>query len=138
MPQCMLDGSLRLIDTRSDQRRRQDHNWNMACTLTRAVQKFMLVDTRYIAEVVVEEIGACLDSPQGTPSYLQGAYSLLKRWYRHAPMCQPQHSWTDLEKVSGDNTALYQWEDPPLPVWPFPTHIILFRIYYETPTEGES
>ena len=59
-PQLMSAMSLRLIDTRADRFRRAYHNHNVARTLTKAVIKSLEVDTRRIAEVVAEEIGACL------------------------------------------------------------------------------
>ena len=49
---------LRLIDAKADQGHRMDHNQNVTRTVKRAVRKLMAVDTRYRAEVVVEEIGA--------------------------------------------------------------------------------
>ena len=56
----------------------------MTRTLTKAVIKYLAVDTHRRAEFVVEEIGDCLDTPQGTPSDLQVVYSILKWWYLHA------------------------------------------------------
>ena len=56
-----------------------------------------------------EYIGACLEMTQGTFLDLQGSYSILKTCYRHALARQPNPSWVDLEKVSGDYAALYQW-----------------------------
>ena len=57
-PQWMPDGSLWLIYKIADNRRHLYHNRNAARILTRAVQKSLAVDTRYRAEVAVEEIGA--------------------------------------------------------------------------------
>ena len=37
-------------------------------------ENFFTVDTRRRAGVAAEEIGVCLETPQGTPSDLQGAY----------------------------------------------------------------
>ena len=54
-------------------------------------------------------IGACLEMIQGTFPDIQVAYSILKMCYRHAFARQPNPSWVDLERVSGDYTALYQW-----------------------------
>ena len=55
-----------------------------------------------------ENIGACLEMTQGTFPDLQGAYTILKMCHRHAFARQPNPSWVDLEKVSGDYAALYQ------------------------------
>ena len=59
----MPDVYLRLIDARAYHLRWIDHNWNVARTLTRAVQQPLVVDTRPIVEVVMEEIGDFLESP---------------------------------------------------------------------------
>ena len=139
-PQFMLAGSLWLIDAIEDHFCRKDHNQNVARTLTRSVQQSLVVDNRHRAEVVTEEIRACLESPQGKTSYLQGEYSVLKWWYRHASGQQPHPSWNYLEKVSGEYTALYHKEHPPPPPHPsgrpVPTHVIPFYIDEKTPTKG--
>ena len=115
-PHWMSDMSLRLIDVRADYLLRLDHNQNMEQTLTKAVRKYLDVDTRRIAEVSAEDIGACLEMPTCTPSGLQGAYLVLKPWYRHASGQQPHPSCIDLDKLLGYYAALYQWGDPPTPL----------------------
>ena len=57
----------------------------------------------------MEEVGAYLETTQGDFQDLQGAYTILKRWYRHASVTNL--SWADLEKVSGEYTVLYHNED---------------------------
>ena len=84
---------------------------------------------------MAEEIGGCLESPQGTPSDLQGAYSALNLWYPHASGKQPHPSRTYIEKVLGEYAVLYQREDPYLPGQPVPTHVIPFYIDDKTPTD---
>ena len=105
-PQWMSEGSLRLIDTRANNRRQPDHDRNVDRTLTRVVWKSLAVDTCCRVEVAAEEVGVWLEYPQINPSYLQGSYSLLKRWHQHASGQQPKPSWTDSEKVPGDYVAL--------------------------------
>ena len=107
-PQWVLAGSLRLIVSRAYQHRLPYHNWNVARTLKRSVQKALVVDNHHREDVVAEEIWACLKYPQGTPSYLQGDYSVLKRWHQQESGRQTHPSRNDLEKVSGDYASLYQ------------------------------
>ena len=98
-PQWMLERSLRLIDAQADYHRWTDHNGNVACALTRSVQQSLVVYTFRRIEVTVDEIGDCLEYPQGTPLDLQGMYSVLKWWYQHTTVQKPHPSRTDLEKV---------------------------------------
>ena len=70
----MLAMSLRLIDARAEHRRQEYHSRNVAQTLTKAVRKFLMVDTHIRAEAVAEDIGSCLETPKGTPSDLHRAY----------------------------------------------------------------
>ena len=50
---------------------------------------------------------------------------------------QPHTSHTDLDKVLGDNVALYHQEEPSPTGRTIPTHTIPFYIDDETPTEGD-
>ena len=86
------------------------------------------------SEVAVEDIGDCLDPPQGNPSDLQGENLVLKGRYQHATGRQPQPSRTDLEKLLGDYVDLYQWEDQPPPGWTIPSHVLPFYIDDKTPS----
>ena len=76
----MSDTTLRMIGARADHHLRSDHNWNLKYNLTKVVNKSMAVDTRRRSEFVSEEIGAFLETPKGTPEYLQGKYLILKWW----------------------------------------------------------
>ena len=100
MPQWMSYKSLSMIDARSDHHRQPDYNHNVAWTLTKEVRNSFAVDTWLMAEVVAAEIGACLETPQGIPSDIQGAYSILNWWYWHASGRQPHPTCTYLEKIS--------------------------------------
>ena len=84
MPQFMLAGSLRLINTRVDHRHRPDHNRNEAFNLTKKVKKSLAVDTVRRSEVTAEDMGDCLKTPKGALSDLQRVYLILKQWYQHA------------------------------------------------------
>ena len=92
--------SCRLIYARADHRKLPDHNRNVARTLTKSVRKSLEVDTCRRAELVTEDIGACLETPKGTPSDIQEECLIVKGWYQHALGRQPHPSCTDLEKVS--------------------------------------
>ena len=48
--------------------------------ITKAVQRYILSDSRWQVEKAAEEIGICLDPATGNPG-LRGAYAFLKRWY---------------------------------------------------------
>ena len=89
------------------------------------------------AEVATEEIGACLETTEVNSPYIQGAYTILKRWYHHALARQLNPSQADLEKVSWDYSALYQWEDPSPPGRPVPTHVSPFKIDNGVSIEAE-
>ena len=72
--QWMSEGCLWLIYTRAAHIHWIGHNLNMAHTLTRAYRCYLEVDARRSAENAAEDIGSCLDLPQGNTSDLQGAY----------------------------------------------------------------
>ena len=61
----------------------------------------------------------------------------MKWWYQHATGQKPHPSHNDLEKVSGDYVALYQWEDQYPPVQPVTTPVASFGIDDDTPSELE-
>ena len=79
-------------------------------------------------DLAAEDIITCQETTYGTPPDLQGAFIILKRWYRHASARQTNSSRADLEKVSGEHAALYRRE------YPFPlgrsvsSHVSPFQI----------
>ena len=95
------------------------------------------MDSRLWAEVATEYIGACMETTQKNPKYLQGYYTIMKRWYCHTLARQPNPSHADLEKVSGDNTALYQREKLSPLGRPVPTHVYPLQIDDGVSTEAE-
>ena len=98
-----------MIDERAFLRRNTQHNWNVALTLTKSVRRSLPVDSRKLAERVTKEIGDFLDPALGTHQYLQGAYTIIKRWYFHASTRVPKPSRAYMSKVTGDYVALYWW-----------------------------
>ena len=84
----------------------------MECKLTKAVQRSLLVDTRWRAKKAVEEIGTCLELAMGNPD-LKGTYVVLKSWYRHAYKKRPTPSWADMTKVTWDCAALTSGKNQP-------------------------
>ena len=86
--------------------------------LTKSIRRFLLVDSRKITERAAEEIGSCLDPASGTPQDLQGAYTILKRWYSHASARAPSPLWADMVKVSAGGP------DPPRQASYNPHHAI--------------
>ena len=87
--------------------------------------------------MVTEEIGTCLDTTQGTSPDIQGAYTILKRWYSHASARQPNSLWLNLEKVSWCNAALYQKEYLSPPGIPVLIHVDPFQIDSGVTMEAE-
>ena len=83
IPQWMYEDSLRMIDARDDLRRHQDHNRNVACTIMRSVRRSLTVESRRRVDVDEEDIGACMETPNGTPLDIQGDNTIMKRWCRH-------------------------------------------------------
>ena len=97
----MSDMYLMLIGDRADHCRRAYHNQNVGQTLTKAVRKSLAVYICRIVEAASEEIGTFLETPKGTTSYIQGGYSIMKRWCQHASGRQTHPYHTYLEKVLG-------------------------------------
>ena len=79
-------------------------------------------------EVYAEDIGACMEITQEISPDIQVDYNIMKRWYLHASVSQPNPSWADPEKVSGEYAALYQQKEISPMGWTVPTHISPFKI----------
>ena len=109
---------------------------NVAETLKKSVRKSLVADKRRIADVTVKDIGAFLENLQGKQSDLQGAYSILKRWYQHTSGWKtytPIQIWRRCWETTRPCTS---WKTPP-PVWTIPTQVTPFGIDDGTPTDGE-
>jgi hypothetical protein len=76
------------------------------------------------------EIQACLN-PEDPD--LQGAWNIVKRWYRHATACQPHPAREDLQKVSNDYATLYTAEVPSPQARPF--HHVFNLLIFLMPTQ---
>ena len=133
-PQWLSPNTIRLIDTRASLRRNKFHSRQQARLLTRQINQSLKEDRKARAEKAAQEIGACLSTD--TPD-LQGAWNIIKRWYRHASARQPNPSREDLHKVANDYAALYTAETPSPPGPPIPTHVAPFPILDGPPTEDE-
>ena len=59
---------------------------------------------------------------------LYRAYSVLKRWYRHASARSPDPFWDNIDNVTKDYTTLYQMGHPEPPGKPLATHVDPFQI----------
>ena len=57
------------------------------------------------------EIGVCLE-PSTIDTYLCGAYSVLKCWYRHVSTRATNPSWSDMDKATKDYGTFNQREYP--------------------------
>ena len=68
-----------MVDNTASLRCNYRHNWNVARTLTKSVQRSLLVDSRRRAERTAEEIGTCLELMSGNLD-LWGTYTVLKQW----------------------------------------------------------
>ena len=100
-----------------------DHKYNVASAMMWAIRRSLTADYLRKAKVAMEKIGTCLEKSHGTPRYLQGAYIILKRCYRHTLAQQHHPSREDPEKFYEDYTAIYQQEDLYPSGWPVPIHI---------------
>ena len=80
-PQWMSSYSICLINTCFTLRRCPNHNRNQSHTLMQYIRRSLSMDSYRQVEASVEEIGACLETCQDRPLYLQGACAVLKRWY---------------------------------------------------------
>ena len=72
-----------------------------------------------------------------TTPFLQGDYTILKKWYQNPLSRQPNPLRADLEKVSGEYAALYQQEDRSPPGRLFLTHIYQLQIDNRVLAEAE-
>ena len=136
-PQWVSGVSLHMIDALTTLHLQPDHNCNLARTMTWSVQRSLTVDSLCQAKVDDEEIGNCLETTQGTLPYLQGAYTVLKRWYLHTSAQQIHPSRADLENLSGNYAALYCRDNPSPLGHPFHTYVNRSQIKYVVLTEAE-
>ena len=97
----MFETSIWMIDESTYIYRNYRHNRNVVRKLAKAVRRSRLVDSRQRAEKSAEDIGTCLEPATGDTD-LRGAYTVLKRWYRHASTSEKKTSWADMSKVTGD------------------------------------
>jgi hypothetical protein len=132
-PQWMSATTLRLIDTRAALRRNKHHSCQQARVLTQQINQSLKVDRKNRAEAASKEIQACLNPEEPD---LQGAWNIVKRWYRHATARQPHPAREDLHKVSNEYQALYTAKVPSPPGDPIPARVH-FPIHDANPTELE-
>ena len=92
----------------------------------------MKLDRKRRAEKAAEEIGILLS---GDAPDLQGAFDILKRWYRHATAHQPKPSREDLIRVTDSFRQLYTAQPPTAP--PIPIHVQPFPVEDGLPTDDE-
>ena len=99
------------------------HIRNVARTLTNAVWRSHLVESRKRAARAAKEIVSCLELASGTTQVLQGAYTILKRWYCHASARVTNTSRAGMAKFTGECAALYWREDMIPPGRPVTNHV---------------
>lgn len=135
-PQWISEATLKLMDARSQLRKDPHHCRNRARTLTRQVRQGLKQDRQRRAERAATAIGECLSGGPGDHD-IQGAYNIIKAWYKHATKRQPHPSREDLQRVSTEFANLYHKEDPSPPGPPIPTHVPPFPILDSIPTADE-
>ena len=135
-PLCISLATIKLVDEHSAFRRNPLPLWNVARALIKSIQRYLLVSSLRKAEKATAEIRARLEPEMGYMD-LCGAYSVLDFWYRRASTRAPNPSRSDKSKVAKDYATLYQREDPDPPGRLLATHIYLFKIKYEFPSEVE-
>ena len=114
-----------MMDERAILCRKSQHSRNMTRILTKYLQRPLLVDPRRQEEKYVEDIGTFLE-PAGVNPDLQGAYTVLKRWYCHESRREPNPLRVNMTKVAGDYAALYRREEPTPPRILLLTHVTPF------------
>ena len=95
------------------------------------------MDSSREAERASEEIGACLEPTPGNPDLRRG-YTLLKRWYRHESVRDPNPSRADIENFMGEYATLYRQEEPTPLGRPVPTDVTPFRVNEDVLSEAEA
>ena len=78
---------------------------NVARNLNKAVRRSLLVESMCQTEKAAKEIEVCLEPATGSPE-LRGAYTVLKRWYRHTFARARNPSQADMVNVTRDYAAL--------------------------------
>ena len=102
--------------------------------MTKDVRRLLTEDSQRQAEMAAEEIGDYLETTQGTSPYIQGGYTILKRWYFHTSERKPNPYKENMDKVFREYADIYQWEELPPPRRLFHTHVAPFQIEYGLPT----
>ena len=124
--------TINLIDEHAALRHNPCHRRNMVRDLTKSVRRFLIEDFQQRSEKVTEEIREFFELETGD-TYLQGAYTVLKRWYHHVSARAPNSSRVNIPKVSKNYATIYHREDPHPPGRPLDTHIYTFQINNESP-----
>jgi hypothetical protein len=132
--QWMSDATIRLIDSRASLRRDPHHSWQRTRALTRQIKASLKLDRAKRVEDAAAAIAACMtpDNPD-----IQGAYTVLKRWYRHAAARPPKPSRENLNRVSANFHALYTCELPSPPGAPLVPQVGPFPIKDDLPSVNE-
>ena len=133
-PQWISPATIRLIDQRCSLRRNKFHNRATARQLTRQIKAGLKLDRKRRTEAAATQMANLL---AGEDPDLQGAYTVLKRWYKHATARQPKPSRENLESVAQQYRQLYTAEDPTPPGDPVPVHVHPFPICDAVPSESE-
>ena len=124
------DDTWKLVDSRAAMRRDPNLDRSAYRQLHREVKASVQRDRVRRTEAAAEDIGKKLDDED-----VQGAWSRLKAWYKHAGdrPCAPSRA--DLKAVSDEYHALYEKESPPGE--PIPVLVAPFDINDDIPTEDE-
>ena len=107
----MSSSTIKLVYECASLRSNPHHFRNVERTLTRAVQRSLLENSRQQSEKASLEIELRLE-PSTRYTDLRGSYSVLKIWYRRMSTRAPNHSQADMDKVTKYYATLYQWKDP--------------------------
>ena len=95
-----------------------------------------MADSQREAEKAETDIGACLEPSTGGAD-IHRVYVILKLWYYHAYVREPNPTQTDMEKVQGDFQNLYQREKPHTSGLNLVTYFEPAKVNDKIPSEAE-
>ena len=126
------DSTWQLVDRRRNLMRQPHHAQAEARRLRRQIRKAFEADRNLRTAAA----GAAIESKLAQHD-LQGAWDVLKHWYRQAEERAPKPSRQDLRTVTEERVALYQQEPPGNLGPPVPVTVAPFHISDDVPQEGE-
>ena len=133
-PHWLSPETIQAMDTRCNLRRDPNHDRSIARQLTRRVNALINQDRKKRTE---EAGKAIQDALSGETQDLQGAYNILKRWYRHHGDRPQKPTREDLRVTTQNFSQLFKAETPSPPGDPIPVHVQPVPVDDTIPTSEE-